>query len=582
MVRSVSRTLLTCRHERWVMMTFSSGIRGGAGRFPRAVAHVVAATLAVTAMVAAMWAGLVASASADTQLRVTSPSPARVEVLRCPATGERPRRVPLHHCGRDSRRWRPVHGDLQPEQGPASAERRAAYESADHRAGLDPPAACGRSRPRSPIRPAARRDFADFTSALPTGRCGSAIMLSGALLAFVVAGLSVRLIRRRAGLGLRRRPMHARAPGTRATGRAGCSPTTRLTRPRPDPGRQHSRDCDLGRPPPHDDRPSWPHHFDPGPGWQSPAEGSGGAGRESGQGPQHGHDRSTALPPAPGPPQQAPVRSGSPAALHYPPAVLTPGVPGRASQPAWTPVPSPQAYFDVSRLQVAVPEPSTYDWERARGPGGRDGSVRLANPTLPDADHQAAEVRHQASAEAAATRQPAGRDAAELRATLTGIQAELGRVAVYVAENLQSTAMAAAPAASPGTRPAARRTTKPATRPVEPVSRPAEPTTRAATPAAKPPGRPRQFRAMRLVVLAMTVPLLFGLIAATTELALHGYGYFVFRSAGTGATQQGPSGRPPSQPPAAAHHRRHAGPGQHSPPCASSLGPETARAVRTN
>ena len=581
-MRSVSRTLLTCRHERWVMMTFSSGIRGGAGRFPRAVAHVVAATLAVTAMVAAMWAGLVASASADTQLRVTSPSPARVKfyVVPPPANGhaESLFTIAAETLG-DGGQFMEIFslnkGRLQPNGGRLTNPRiiepgwilQLPADAAGPGVQFGPLPVVTSPTSHRPSRP---------------GGAGSAIMLSGALLAFVVAGLSVRLIRRRAGLGLRRRPMHARAPGTRATGRAGCSPTTRLTRPRPDPGRQHSRDCDLGRPPPHDDRPSWPHHFDPGPGWQSPAEGSGGAGRESGQGPQHGHDRSTALPPAPGPPQQAPVRSGSPAALHYPPAVLTPGVPGRASQPAWTPVPSPQAYFDVSRLQVAVPEPSTYDWERARGPGGRDGSVRLANPTLPDADHQAAEVRHQAPAEAAATRQPAGRDAAELRATLTGIQAELGRVAVYVAENLQSTAMAAAPAASPGTRPAARRTTKPATRPVEPVSRPAEPTTRAATPAAKPPGRPRQFRAMRLVVLAMTVPLLFGLIAATTELALHGYGYFVFRSAGTGATQQGPSGRPPSRPPAAAHHRRHAGPGQHSPPCASSLGPETARAVRTN
>jgi hypothetical protein len=65
---------------------------------------------------------------------------------------------------------------------------------------------------------------------------------------------------------------------------------------------------------------------------------------------------------------------------------------------------------------------------------------------------------------------------------------------------------------------------------------------------------------MRLSVLAMTIPILFGLIAATTQLALHGYGYFVFRSAGTGATQQGPAGPAPSQPPTA-EHRRPAGPG---------------------
>jgi hypothetical protein len=76
-----------------------------------------------------------------------------------------------------------------------------------------------------------------------------------------------------------------------------------------------------------------------------------------------------------------------------------------------------------------------------------------------------------------------------------------------------------------------------------------------ATPAERPARRSRQFRAMRLSVLAMTIPILFGLIAATTQLALHGYGHFVFRSAGTGATQQGPSGPAPSQPPAAEHRR---------------------------
>ena len=69
---------------------------------------------------------------------------------------------------------------------------------------------------------------------------------------------------------------------------------------------------------------------------------------------------------------------------------------------------------------------------------------------------------------------------------------------------------------------------------------------------------------MRLTVLAMTIPILFGLISATGELALHGYGFFVFRSAGTGATQQGPSGPAPSQPPAA-HHPHRIGSGQADP-----------------
>jgi hypothetical protein len=69
-----------------------------------------------------------------------------------------------------------------------------------------------------------------------------------------------------------------------------------------------------------------------------------------------------------------------------------------------------------------------------------------------------------------------------------------------------------------------------------------------------PAARSRQFRAARLPVLVMGVAILFGLIAATTEVALHGYDFFVFRSPGTGATQEGPPGPAPSRPPAAHRH----------------------------
>jgi hypothetical protein len=431
-----------------------------------------------------MWAGPVASASAGTQPRAASPSPARVKFYVVPPPGsghaESLFTIAAETLG-DGRQFMEIFrlnkGRLQPNGGrltnPRIIEPGWILQLPSDAAGpgvhlgalpvVTPPTSHQPSRP---------------------GGTGSATMISGPLLAFVVAGLAVRLIQRRAGPSPRHRPAHARTPGPRATGRAGCSPTTRLTRP------------------------------NPGPGWQSPAARSGGAGRQWAQRPQHGHDRPAASPASP---RQAPGRSRSPAALRYPSAILTPGIRWRAAQPGGTPGSSPQTYLDVSRLQVAVTEASAHDWEGARSPSGREMSVRMANPTLPDADHQAAGIRHQAPTEAAAIRQAAERDAAELRAT----------------------------------------------------------------PAAKPPGRPRQYRAMRLAVLAMTIPILFGLVAATTELALHGYGYFVFRSAGTGATQQGPSGPPPSQPPTA-HHRGHAGRGQNRPPCASSPGSETARAIRTS
>jgi hypothetical protein len=84
---------------------------------------------------------------------------------------------------------------------------------------------------------------------------------------------------------------------------------------------------------------------------------------------------------------------------------------------------------------------------------------------------------------------------------------------------------------------------------------PGEPLTQPAMPTAKPATRSRQFRAARLPVLAMGVAILFGLIAATTEMALRGYDFFVFRPPGTGATQQGPARPALSQPPKA--HRHH-------------------------
>jgi hypothetical protein len=67
--------------------------------------------------------------------------------------------------------------------------------------------------------------------------------------------------------------------------------------------------------------------------------------------------------------------------------------------------------------------------------------VRLANRILSDADHQAAEIRQQAACQVGDMREAAERDAAELRATLMEMSAELGRVAAYVTEILQSSAM---------------------------------------------------------------------------------------------------------------------------------------------
>ena len=164
------------------------------------------------------------------------------------------------------------------------------------------------------------------------------------------------------------------------------------------------------------------------------------------------------------------------------------------------------------------------------------------------AEREAAEIKHQAAAQATALREAAEREAAELRAAVTSMSAELGQVAAYVTGNLTLPAEpATTPLARPATRPAARPATEPAARPpTKPTARPAtkpaaKPATRPATkpgtrPATGPPARTRQFKAMRLTSVAVAALFLFSVVAGTTEIALHGFSFFVFRSAGTGTT----------------------------------------------
>jgi hypothetical protein len=384
------------------MMTLSRGIRGGAGGFPRAVARVVAAVLAVTAILAVMWAGPPSSASVGTQPRAASPppSPARVKFYIVPPPRNGPAESLFTIAAKtlgDGSRFMEIFnlnkGRLQPNGGrlakPQLIEPGWILQLPANAAGpgvhFGPLPVVTAPAPHRPSRPAGT---------------GSAAMMSGAVLAFLTAGLAFRLIRRRAGPTRRRRPAHARAPG-----RAG-RPSRRVV-------------AQSGSPPA---------------GRGSPAVSATGA---------RGHE-----------------------VLHRPAEQLT-------------------APSDPFRAQRPVP---------------------LANRTLSVAGHRAAEICQQAPAVGAAPRQAFERDATELRPALT----------------------------------------------------------RPAKPAARPVGPPRQVRAVRLIVLAMTVPILFGLITAGGELALHGYGFFVFRSAGTGATQQGPSGPAPSQPPAA-HHPHGTGSGQAGP-----------------
>jgi len=164
-----------------------------------------------------------------------------------------------------------------------------------------------------------------------------------------------------------------------------------------------------------------------------------------------------------------------------------------------------------------------------------------AAASLARARQEAAELMRQAGERAAATLAAAEREAAEARAEVMKLSAHLGGVASYVAENLGTRAlpparsvdqlMIGAPPDEPAVKPKAAPRERPAT-----ARPPAGRAANAKVAAANPNAVPRQIlagRVMGIIVLAM---FMFALLAGTSEVALHGFRFFVFRSVGTGET----------------------------------------------
>ena len=213
-----------------------------------------------------------------------------------------------------------------------------------------------------------------------------------------------------------------------------------------------------------------------------------------------------------------------------------------------------------------------------------------ASSSLASAQQQAADIVRRTGAQAALTIGAAEQQAAEIRATMTKLTNELTGMAAYVAQSLAPAAPGTAPAATappaatqpetPGfpaaaaaglttTGPAAKAATAP--RPAPAARSAARPRTGpspavgtdtaanlAAKPGAKAAGKNRQRTAVRVMTIFTTAMVLFALTAGASEVALHGFKFFVFRSTGTGET--GPNGgqedQGPGQPDApGAHHQ---------------------------
>jgi hypothetical protein len=238
------------------------------------------------------------------------------------------------------------------------------------------------------------------------------------------------------------------------------------------------------------------------------------------------------------------------------------------------------------------------------GPVWDAGSVQLATWIISEANQHAADIRHeardeaatslagakqeatqlvrQASDQAAATLAAAEFQAAEIRANVTKLTAELGGVAAFVTQSLYAPAMPAtrpvifpgstpestpeiAPAASTETLPAPPPAAKPAGKPTaKPAHAPAATprTGPAAASRAKP--KARQLVAIRVMTVITATLVLFAVITGVTEIGLHGFAFFVFRSVGTGET--GPNGLQENQ-----------GPGQPDAPKPSPVHLHTAQ-----
>jgi hypothetical protein len=178
------------------------------------------------------------------------------------------------------------------------------------------------------------------------------------------------------------------------------------------------------------------------------------------------------------------------------------------------------------------------------------------------ARQEADQIRQQAVAQAAAVRQAAEREAAQVRTAVMSMQTELSDFAARIEDTFPNLAvarlppaqrLAVSPAASPPARPAAKphavSDVRPAGKPTrQPGGRSAGPSGSGRPGSGRPgSGRRRQAAAMTFAVIATSALFLVTVALGVMEIHLHGFGFFIFRSTGTGET--GPHGLPENQGP---------------------------------
>lgn len=235
---------------------------------------------------------------------------------------------------------------------------------------------------------------------------------------------------------------------------------------------------------------------------------------------------------------------------------------GESVWPDWD-APPPALHPDhpsapLPRLQHAPGRPSSgaQQWAAHLVSGGRPQAVLAPARRAADYDYRgtrwapaeepeiplwlAKRVLAEAGDEAAAIRAAAHSEAAAIRQQATAIRQQAAGIRQRAADEAAAI-IAAAERDAAQLSTAARHAMLPA-----------------AEPARKAIARPRQYAAMRILATVVAALMLFAVTAGATEVGLHGFRFFVFRAAGTGATpgsglheDQGP-GQPeaPKAPPA--------------------------------
>jgi hypothetical protein len=242
----------------------------------------------------------------------------------------------------------------------------------------------------------------------------------------------------------------------------------------------------------------------------------------------------------------------------------------------------PSPVYGAGQGYGPVRQAGPFDRRRMPGPAGpagwhsdaADGGGLWLAQQVRIAGDEAAAIRKAAEQQAAAIRRSAEQEAADLRAAVIAMSTQMGHIAIYLNDYLGTDALReerppvlriATPEQDVVPGGAAPRLARPALDPDRPK---ASRSPSSCAPRTEAPSAPREVKsagrqaaAMRKVAIVFAAIFSVAVMGGLTEIGLHGFSFFVFRSAGTGATDNNglQENQGPGQPNApGAHHEKSA------------------------